>query len=49
MGTNGGSGMGGGVGHEAGGIMGNSTNQPPTTEYTLQGRCSHGWIQGISC
>ncbi|KAL2131776.1 hypothetical protein VTI74DRAFT_4626 [Chaetomium olivicolor] len=33
MGTNGGSGVGG----EAGGIMGSNTNQPPTTEYTLQG------------
>lgn len=42
MGTNGGSGIGGA--HEAGGIMGSSANQPPTTEYTLQGRCSNqGW------
>jgi striatin 1/3/4 len=39
MGTNGGSGVGGGA-HEAGGIMGGNANQPPTTEYTLQG--GHG-------
>ncbi|KAK4149437.1 WD40-repeat-containing domain protein [Chaetomidium leptoderma] len=32
MGTNGGSGLG-----EAGGMMGGNANQPPTTEYTLQG------------
>jgi hypothetical protein len=32
MGTNGGSGLG-----ETGGMMGNNGNQPPTTEYTLQG------------
>ncbi|KAK3298065.1 WD40-repeat-containing domain protein [Chaetomium fimeti] len=32
MGTNGGSGLG-----ETGGMMGNNANQPPTTEYTLQG------------
>ncbi|KAK3303949.1 WD40-repeat-containing domain protein [Chaetomium strumarium] len=34
--TNGGSGVGVGA-HEAGGIMGSNANQPPTTEYTLQG------------
>jgi hypothetical protein len=34
MGTNGGSGLG-----DAGGMMGNNA-QPPTTEYTLQGRCN---------
>ncbi|KAJ4288820.1 1,2-dihydroxy-3-keto-5-methylthiopentene dioxygenase [Collariella sp. IMI 366227] len=33
MGTNGGSGVGGDVG----GMMGSNANQPPTTEYTLQG------------
>ncbi|KAH6620610.1 WD40-repeat-containing domain protein [Chaetomium sp. MPI-SDFR-AT-0129] len=32
MGTNGGGGLG-----EAGGMMGHNANQPPTTEYTLQG------------
>ncbi len=37
MGTNGGS---GGLG-DAGGMMGNNANQPPTTEYTLQGWCRH--------
>ncbi|KAL2018989.1 hypothetical protein VTK56DRAFT_10214 [Thermocarpiscus australiensis] len=37
MGTNGGSGVGGGAAHETGGIMGNGANQPPATEYTLQG------------
>ncbi|KAK3944427.1 Striatin Pro11 [Diplogelasinospora grovesii] len=37
MGTNGGSGMGGGPGHEMGGAMGNGAGQPPATEYTLQG------------
>ncbi|KAK3387891.1 WD40-repeat-containing domain protein [Podospora didyma] len=38
MGTNGGNGLGGGPGHhEMGGPMGNGGNQPPATEYTLQG------------
>jgi striatin 1/3/4 len=41
MGTNGGSGVGGGV-QETGGIMAGNANQPATTEYTLQGRCSDG-------
>ncbi|SPQ20632.1 4831b53f-9186-4d46-84aa-7123ae787179 [Thermothielavioides terrestris] len=36
MGTNGGSGVGGGV-QETGGMMGGNANQPATTEYTLQG------------
>ncbi|KXX73669.1 Striatin Pro11 [Madurella mycetomatis] len=37
MGTNGGSGVGGGAAHDTGGIMGTGANQPPATEYTLQG------------
>ncbi|KAK3356761.1 WD40-repeat-containing domain protein [Lasiosphaeria hispida] len=36
MGTNGGNGI-GGLGHEMGGAMGPGANQPPATEYTLQG------------
>ncbi|KAK0651032.1 WD40-repeat-containing domain protein [Cercophora newfieldiana] len=37
MGTNGGNGMGGNPGHEMQGVMGSGANQPPATEYTLQG------------
>lgn len=46
MGTNGGSGLG-----DAGGMMGNNVNQPPTTEYTLQGRCNDrgkGWGHAVA-
>ncbi|KAK3314469.1 WD40-repeat-containing domain protein [Apodospora peruviana] len=37
MGTNGGNALGPGSGHDMGGPMGNGLNQPPATEYTLQG------------
>jgi len=38
MGTNGGNGLGGVPGHEMAGAMGSGANQPPATEYTLQGQ-----------